>query len=137
MSEPLNKLPRGIFNNNPGNIRLGSEPWKGKIKPNTDGSFEQFSDMTYGIRALLILLRNYISKGYNTIEKIIARYAPSNENDTIMYIISVEKHTGFDKNMPLVFTLDDMLPLIKAICRHENGGEFITNEQIEKGWEAT
>lgn len=128
-------MPRGIRNNNPGNIRISSQPWKGKIKLNTDGAFEQFETMEYGIRALLILLRTYIKRGNDTIEKIINRYAPTNENDTGSYIKSVEKFTGYDREMTLEFTLDDMLPLVKAICKHENGGEFLTNEQIDKAWE--
>ncbi|MCA9329527.1 hypothetical protein KDA11_02695, partial [Candidatus Saccharibacteria bacterium] len=34
--------PRGIRNNNPGNIRISNNQWRGKIpvSQNTDGSFE-------------------------------------------------------------------------------------------------
>jgi mRNA-degrading endonuclease HigB of HigAB toxin-antitoxin module len=92
--------------------------------------------MEYGIRALLVLLRNYIRKDFNTIEKIIKRYAPSNENDTEAYIRAVSNTSGYDANMILEFTFEDMLPLIKAISKHENGGEYITTEQIRKAWEA-
>lgn len=45
-------LPRGIRNNNPLNIKIGND-WKGEV-PNTDGTFEQFESMEYGLRAELL-----------------------------------------------------------------------------------
>src|SRR5262245_28843201 len=71
--------PRGIRNNNPGNIRLNkNNDWTGKVPAdkNTDGSFEQFTDYKYGVRALIILLRNYINGGKNTITKVFESFAP-------------------------------------------------------------
>lgn len=129
--------PRGIRNNNPGNIEInGRNDWKGKIVPSRDPRFETFETMEYGIRALLIILRNYIRKGHNSVELIIKRWAPSSENNTEAYIKAVCAYMGVIRNEELFFILEDMLPLTKAICKHENGGEYITNEQIERAWEA-
>jgi hypothetical protein len=128
--------PRGIRNNNPGNIEINSRnDWKGKIVPSRDHRFETFETMEYGIRALLIILRNYIRKGHNSVELIIKRWAPSSENNTEAYIKAVCAYMGVIRNEELFFILEDMLPLTKAICKHENGGEYITNEQIERAWE--
>ncbi|WP_367672819.1 structural protein, partial [Serratia symbiotica] len=91
-----NKPPRGIRNNNPGNIRWGDD-WKGLLpdKQRTDKSFCQFSTPEYGIRAMIIILRNYQKKhGINTISGIIHRWAPTSENDTQAYIDSVSQEVG-------------------------------------------
>ena len=52
--------PRGIRNNNPGNIRWGDN-WKGLVPEDkrTDRSFCQFIDVKYGIRAIARILLNY------------------------------------------------------------------------------
>lgn len=42
------KTPRGIRNNNPMNLRISSNAWRGKI-PGTDKSFETFIDPEHGI----------------------------------------------------------------------------------------
>lgn len=82
--------PRGIRNNNPGNIRWGSD-WKGLKKDGKqqDPSFCVFETPEYGIRALAKLLQNYqLLYGLNTPRKIINRYAPPTENETVSYIDS-------------------------------------------------
>lgn len=128
-------LPRGYRNNNPLNIRISSSAWEGKISPNTDGSFEQFESMGYGFRAAFVLLRNYIDSGYNTIEKIITRWAPENENHTASYIKNVSLHSG----IPYYATLqkDDKDKLIKIVYQMavvENGQEPLLSD-INTAWE--
>lgn len=115
---------RGIRNNNPGNIRWGDD-WKGLVpKPErTDKSFCQFVKPEYGIRAMIIILRNYQRKhGLNTVSGIIKRWAPPNENDTQSYINSVAQATGVSPDQP-IDTIDSrfMMKLLPAIIRHENG----------------
>lgn len=80
------KLPRGLRNNNPLNIRISSSQWVGKVEYNTDGSFEQFISLTMGIRAAIKLVCRYIRDGQCTVEDIITRWAPPSENNTMMYI---------------------------------------------------
>lgn len=113
--------PRGIRNNNPGNIEQG-ENWKGLAKEQTDERFCTFSSMEYGCRALLKLLYNYITiHKCNTIELIISKYAPSNENNTEAYIKAVADRLklGRKENIPL--TKDNLIELARAIAKHENG----------------
>lgn len=131
------KVPRGIRNNNPGNIRISSSPWKGKIprEKNTDGAFEQFYTPEDGIRALMITLRSYIHKHKkDTIRKIINRWAPTCENDTAAYINTVSKRTGIGADEKIAFDKMTMFKLVEAICFVENGGSYISNEQIDKAW---
>ncbi len=116
--------PRGIRNNNPGNIRWGDE-WQGLVSKaqRTDPSFCQFVKPEYGIRAMIIILRNYQRKhGLNTVSEIIKRWAPPNENNTQAYINSVAKATGTTPDQ-LINTSDNrfMMKLLPAIIRHENG----------------
>ena len=85
-------MTRGLRNKNPFNIKLDfHNNWKGKVPEdkNTDFVFEQFVSLDYGIRAGILLLHNYINSGCITIEDIINRFAPDNENDTKSYVHSV------------------------------------------------
>lgn len=117
--------PRGIRNNNPGNIRHGDK-WQGLAKEQTDKSFCQFSAMTYGCRALFKLLQTYHKK-YNidTVQEICARWAPTNENDTMAYIAFVSKETGLDSKEKLNLDKNPHLymKIAKAITVQENGKE--------------
>ena len=68
--------PRGIRNNNPGNLRISGNAWQGKIptSQNTDGAFEQFSYYVYGVRAMIKLIGNdHTNYGLNTVAQIINR----------------------------------------------------------------
>lgn len=71
---------------NPFNIRYNKRnKWLGQI-----GSYKgfcRFKDDSFGIRAAILLVRNYIIAGYNTPARIITRFAPlSDNNDTDAYI---------------------------------------------------
>lgn len=135
-NNPADKsLPRGYRNNNPLNIRISSSNWLGKLKPNTDGAFEQFENMGYGFRAALRLLRNYISQGHNTITKMINRWAPPSENTTGSYIANVAKRSGIDANT--VIDRSDKEALCKiayAMAISENGSAPLMSD-VEAGWE--
>lgn len=128
-------LPRGYRNNNPLNIRQSSEKWAGEIRPSQDAAFKQFKSMGYGFRAALKLLRNYIGKGHNTIEKIISRWAPANENHTDSYIAHVSQRTGIPATE--IINRDDRDKLIEiayAMAISENG-QAPDRKDIETGWD--
>jgi len=127
--------PRGIRNMNPGNIKITSIPWQGKISldDNTDGVFEQFESMYYGIRASLKLLTNYMDAyGLRTIRKIINRWAPPSENDTGEYVEFVSSYTGMGPDQLL--SKNDIPTISRAMFRVENGGEYINNYEIMEAW---
>lgn len=114
--------PRGIRNNNPGNIRHGAN-WLGLSFTQGDEEFCQFTRPEYGIRALRVLLCNYKKLyGIDTIRGIISRYAPTIENDTAAYVKSVSAAVGKGADDPLDLDAEHvMAPLVRAIIRHENG----------------
>ncbi len=131
-------LPRGIRNNNPGNIREApgdKTMWVGERATDDDSQFEEFETMEYGLRALMKVLLNYIKKyKLKTVPEIIRRYAPSNENDTEAYINAVLRKTGWERDYKVKPVKEDIFKLVKAICYIENGGNYITNEQLETAW---
>ena len=117
------KIPRGIRNNNPLNIRRSRLKWNHEIfREPMDKSFCQFDEMKYGWRAAFCLLRRYITVyGANTIEKIIRRWAPSTENNTQAYIEMVSKLANKAPDAPIDFLTIEILQVAAAMCRVENG----------------
>jgi hypothetical protein len=84
------QLPRGIRNNNPLNIRISGTPWQGKVTNNTDGTFEQFTSLEYGVRAALVNIRTYIKRDrLCNITQIISRWAPSSDGNNVKAYIEV------------------------------------------------
>ena len=131
--------PRGIRNNNPGNIRNSdATDWKGEIPAGAkkDNSFEEFKDMPHGYRALIRLLQNYRRKhGCQTIADFISRWAPQTENNTSGYITRVCR----EMQVPTTFVpdVDDkgtMCALAAAISQVENGIPAVMAD-VEAGWE--
>lgn len=128
----MSNVARGIRNNNPGNIRhANGTKWAGSSPQQTDPNFVQFTSPEFGIRAIAKVLTSYLGKGVNTIEKMVARWAPSSENDTESYIRQVAKTTGIQRNEPV--TAKDFPLIVAAIIRHENGTQPYPMETIAKG----
>ena len=127
-------IPRGIRNNNPGNLVKTSIKWLGKVN-STDSRFERFDTIEHGIRAMLMDIRSDIrKKEQNTIRKLISSYAPPNENNTIAYINAVAHRTGIDADERLSPDESTLCRLAEAISFHENGGCYITMGQIHMAW---
>lgn len=116
-------LPRGIRNNNPGNIRLSEVRWQGQKDVQADTSFVEFSAPVWGLRALMrVLLTYHFKHGLDTVESIINRWAPPHENATDHYIYSVARHLKVQRRDRLDLTDRAVLTaLCEAIIRHENG----------------
>lgn len=123
MNTNNSNLPRGYRNNNPLNIRYStSNTWLGKVVPNTDGSFEQFTSMQYGYRAALYLIRKYIAAGNSTIAGIISKWAPATENNTQRYIQRVCNTTGYASDTVInAYNKEQMCRLVYAMAIVENG----------------
>jgi hypothetical protein len=114
---------RGLRNNNPGNIRLSGDQWQGMSASQTDGTFVQFDSMVYGIRAIAKVLQKYhYTYGLNSVNEIIARWAPQSENNTSAYAYAVADYLGVSADDYLDFSNPSTLfDLVKGIIRHENG----------------
>ncbi len=132
-------LPRGYRNNNPLNIRISSNAWKGKVPldDNTDGTFEQFRTMAYGYRAAMKLIQTYIRKyNCNTLAKIISRWAPPSENYTASYITNVASRMGLN---PTDYINPNnrfqMTELVRAMSYSENGTKIEPDDAaIQEAW---
>lgn len=129
-------MTRGFRNNNPGNIRHSPTTWMGQTKGN-DKAFKRFESMAWGVRAMFHLLNNYrLFYGTDTIEKMIARYAPTNENDTEAYIRAVAERSGVARNSRITTTNRDVMePVVVAMIAVENAGAKVTASEMNEGWE--
>jgi len=116
---------RGLRNNNPFNLVQTNIAWQGKIplSQNTDGKFEQFTELRWGIRAGMRDIINDIKKGQNTIQKLISKFAPSFENNTNAYIQQVAAALGISTTTPLDLTEETVIALASVIVGVENGAD--------------
>ncbi|TXU14378.1 hypothetical protein D4N06_20570 [Klebsiella pneumoniae] len=120
--------PRGIRNNNPGNLD-NTNPWQGLIANPEESRFATFKDPTWGVRALAVTLITYHDKRkakdgsrIDTIREVIERWAPPSENDTEAYVQAVAKAVGVSPDMEIdLHQYEIMRPTVEAIIRHENG----------------
>ena len=137
MQEPnatYDTTKRGYRNNNPLNIRLSGNNWKGEIKPSGDSSFCQFVTMAYGFRAAMVCIRTYIRKyKVSTLQEIINRWAPWNDgNNPIRYCSRVMNR--FPETFPSPDTTisytnrDQMTKLVYAMAIVENGSEPVMSD---------
>ncbi len=129
-------LPKGLRNNNPGNIR-GSDAftWQGEAGRDGDG-FVVFATPFYGLRALGRTLLTYRRQhSIDTLESIISRWAPSEDgNDTAAYIAHAAR--ALDMGPDATLQLEQYPELMAVIIKHENGQQPYTSEQILEGWNA-
>ena len=131
------KKPRGLRNNNPGNIRVSSSKWAGKIPADMkkDDVFEEFESIDYGYRALIKLLQNYrIKYGCMSVSEMISRFAPENENNTSGYITRVCREMQVPTSyVPDINDKGTMCALAATISQVENGVPAVMDD-VEKGW---
>lgn len=131
----MSRPARGERNNNPGNIRHGSK-WQGLSAQQTDKDFCQFVSPEYGIRAIYKLLQTYQNKyELNTVESIIDRYAPPNENNTSGYINRAAKDIGVSVNESInVSSKPVAIALATAIVGVELGYQPYSQKVFEDAW---
>jgi hypothetical protein len=124
MTQTQRPLPRGIRNNNPGNIRHSGAHWHGQAHHQPDANFVTFTSPEYGIRAIARILMNYQTHyNLNTIEQLIHRWAPPNENLTDPYVRAVSRAAGVrpSETIDLRNNPDLFRRVVTAIIVHENG----------------
>ncbi|MGV3930464.1 hypothetical protein [Citrobacter braakii] len=125
---------RGIRNNNPGNLEFSkSNPWSGQT--GDDGRFAKFETPEHGIRALGRNLLSYQRQGIDTVNDIINRWAPPDDNNnTSAYIEAVCAQLGVTPDQPLDASNPDTLKaLCAAIIHHENGSQPYSDQQLSTG----
>jgi len=124
-------LPRGLRNNNPGNLNYAGQAGAEK-EGGPGGRFAVFGSMQEGIAALIRQLALYASRGIDTISAIVKKYAPAADgNDVAAYIASLVKATGKGANEALDLTnLQTLIPLVQGIVRHEGNGNLSTEQVL-------
>lgn len=133
MADGIEKLPRGIRNKNPGNIKLGTD-WDGLAAEQTDPTFCIFDEAVMGIRALMRILLTYrFTHNKKNIDSIIRRWAPPSENDTEAYIKFVAKRMKIEPMAMIDNSIEGYLPLVKSIIQMENGMQPYDDELIVEG----
>ena len=117
------ETPRGIRNNNPGDIRHSKVRWVGEADDQPDPDFVSFCAPEYGIRAICKILLSYQSDDRcRTLRQLISRWAPPSENDTDAYVAAVSRACGRAPDEPAgVRQAAVMTPLVEAIIRQETG----------------
>lgn len=131
--------PRGVRNNNPGNIDRRAQVWQGEDRSPAalarEKRFCVFETPQAGFRALARTLLTYQNQhGLRTVREMISRWAPPKENDTEAYIAQVAREVGVGSRE--IVSLSKQVPLqrmVTAIARHENGGLFWDEAVIEAG----
>ncbi|MCG8275390.1 structural protein P5 [Stenotrophomonas sp. NLF4-10] len=131
--------PRGVRNNNPGNIDRTAVVWQGEDRSPEALKWEHrfcvFLTPQAGFRALAKTLLTYqVKHGLRTVKEIINRWAPPVENNTSAYVAQVAREVGV--GTAEIIRLDRQVTLqrlVTAIARHENGGLFWPGAVIEAG----
>ncbi len=128
MNDP--NLPRGLRNNNPGNL-TGNDAWQGKTGTDDKG-FAQFDTPEAGLRAMAVNLRNQQqAHGLSTVQDIISKYAPPSENNTPAYIAAVSQAIGARPDEKLDLNDPHTLGgLMQAMVKHENGAQPYADRSI-------
>ncbi|MDE9536107.1 lytic transglycosylase domain-containing protein [Xenorhabdus bovienii] len=125
------KTPRGIRNNNPGNLNFAGQ--RGAVKEGGEnGRFAVFSTMQEGIAALYRQLQLYFGRGINTISSIVKKYAPvADGNKVDAYITVLTRKLGIDANQKIdTANVQQIIDLMEGIIRHENGAGYINRNDI-------
>jgi len=134
-------LPLGLRNNNPGNLRPLSSgvKWMGEIEPDTTNNFSRFSDIAYGLRAMITdITGDIVNDGNNTLRKLITAYAPPSENNTSAYISTVSTKTGLAPDQAIPVNTYWITKIILAKMQVELGANYaarITGNDIQEGFD--
>ncbi|MBZ6385152.1 hypothetical protein [Pantoea piersonii] len=126
--------PRGIRNNNPGNLNYAGQDGATK-ESGENGRFAVFGSMQDGIAALYKQIQLYFGRGVNTIESIVRKYAPASDNNNVeAYVGQLVKATGKRADDKLSAEDNDtVFRLIRGIINHENGNGYVSDDQISLG----
>ncbi|HDL7084435.1 TPA: lytic transglycosylase domain-containing protein [Yersinia enterocolitica] len=128
--------PRGIRNNNPGNINYVGQDGASLERPG--GRFAKFETAYDGLKAMARQLMRYFTgkttgKPLQTLTDIISTWAPGSENNTGAYIAQLSKILNVHPDA--VLNLENpqvMSALMGGIIHHENGRNPYSSELINR-----
>lgn len=121
--------PRNMRNNNPGNIEDGDFAKSLPGYAGTDGRFAKFASPEAGTQAQTRLLASYGQRGFNTVAKIIGRWAPASDgNDVAGYARFVSQKLGVSPDQPLDLNNPQVAGAVaEAIKQFEGGPQTASN----------
>lgn len=146
--ELAGNLPRGLRNNNPGNIDWIADPakrWRGMVRketPEEGGRFAVFDSPANGVRAIAKELLRAVSRGARSVDDLIAgipqadgsrfdAWAPAHENNTPAYVRAVARALGVGADDAI--DVRSYLPrLAAAIVQHEQGVQPYSADELEQ-----
>ncbi|HDL6510482.1 TPA: lytic transglycosylase domain-containing protein [Yersinia enterocolitica] len=128
--------PRGIRNNNPGNINYVGQDGASLERPG--GRFAKFETAYDGLKAMARQLMRYFTgkttgKPLQTLTDIISTWAPGSENNTGAYVAQLSKMLNVHPDA--VLNLENpqvMSALMGGIIHHENGRNPYSSELISR-----
>ena len=127
-------IPRGIRNNNPGNLERNGVKWQGLSKRQMDSRFFQFDTPVMGIRAMMKVLLTYQRRhNLNTVRQIIYRWAPPHENNTLAYVTKVADALQVKPDAKIKVATH-LVELATAIIQHENGKQPYPPNMLEEAY---
>lgn len=130
--------PLSIRNNNPLNIRYSAgNRWIGQIGYRR--GFCEFDTLQHGWRAALMLLIKYQRSGYDSIAKIVTRWAPPSENNTKAYIRFCVTHLYGSSDKPGFYDIAANrritefadLQALAIVMAHYESGVALNEEQVQ------
>lgn len=127
----MSHLPRGIRNNNPGNIEYlpTGRAWRGQV--GSDGRFGVYDTAANGVRAIGQQLLRYARGGVDTVLGLISTWAPGHENPTDAYVRNVASALGVSSTARI--DVRAHLPtLVRAIIKQENGAQPYSAADIQR-----
>ena len=127
-NEIMRKKNLGQRLHNPLNIRYNAlNRWKGLVSENpSEKGFCRFTSDEYGLRAAIIILKNYIVRHQiDTPRKIIERWAPPSENDTELYVAIACGRTRLLPDQHLSPDGPELSHLVSAMALQETGMRFV------------
>lgn len=128
--------PRGIRNNNPGNINYVGQDGASLERPG--GRFAKFETAYDGLKAMARQLMRYFTgkttgKPLQTLNDIISTWAPGSENNTGAYVAQLSKMLNVHPDA--VLNLENpqvMSALMGGIIHHENGRNPYSSELLSR-----
>ncbi len=128
-----NPAPRGIRNNNPGNLCKNHIHWNGLAHLQDDPDFIIFTDPLSGLIALMTTIVQYGDlNNLNTIEELALRWAPLDNKEADSYIKMITDHMMIPPNQPVHLKNHSVLiKFTQAIILQENGSPI---EHMDNYW---
>lgn len=133
--------PRGVRNNNPGNVKRGPDQWRGlaPAAEQTDPVFWRFTSPAYGIRVVAYLLKVYQRRGQRTPRQLISGpggWAPvgvDGNPDGYAEFVADALGVTVDTPVDLVGNAAQLRRAVVAIIEFENSGYRYPDATVAEG----